>query len=374
MSGIYLHIPFCKQACHYCNFHFSTNLDREADVVDAICKEIVLRKDFLFDKNIETLYLGGGTPSLISRESLEKLMKQLSTSYELTGLKEFTLEANPDDITEENLSMWKDIGVNRFSLGVQSFFDEDLVYMNRAHSSKQSYKSIELIRKARFANFSIDLIYGGHVTSSGMLLTNIHEAVQLKIPHLSIYGMTVEEKTALHSFIEKGKLEALDDAKQAFQFNLVMDQMAEDGYDQYEISNYCKDRKYAKHNTNYWKGAAYVGFGPSAHSFDGLKRSWNISDNNAYVTSIENGELFSKEELLTDKDKYNEYLLTGLRTKWGVSLEKIETEHKAFLSVFKTALENQKDSKKIIVDSGKLLLSKEGKLIADNVISEFFAT
>ncbi len=374
MSGIYLHIPFCKQACHYCNFHFSTNLDRESAVIDAICREIQMRKDFLPTKKIETLYLGGGTPSVISEESLKNLIAELSEVYDLSSLREFTLEANPDDITVENLEMWKEVGVNRFSLGVQSFFDEELEYMNRAHSSSQSYKSIDLIRKARFANFSIDLIYGGHLTSSGMMLMNIHEAVQLKIPHLSIYGMTVEEKTALHSFIQTGKMDPIPETKQAEQFSLVMEQMAEDGYEQYEISNYCKSKKYALHNTNYWKGASYVGFGPSAHSFNGEMRAWNISDNNAYVKAIDGGASYSKEERLSDKDKYNEYIMTGLRTKWGVNRAIVTNEFAAFADTFEAGLAQQLESKCIEEKEESFVLTQTGKLIADNVISELFAT
>ncbi len=374
MAGIYIHIPFCKQACHYCNFHFSTNLDREAAVVDAICKEINLRKDFLEDKKIETLYLGGGTPSLISQESFEKLLKHLSACFDLGDLKEFTLEANPDDISLEHLSMWKEIGVDRFSLGVQSFFDEDLVYMNRSHNSAQSYKSIELIKKAKFKNFSIDLIYGGHTTTAGMLLTNINEAVQMDIPHLSVYGMTVEKKTALHAFIEKGDLEKLDNSKQALQFTLLMEQMEEEGFEQYEISNYCKDKKYAVHNTNYWKAKPYLGFGPSAHSFDGNQRTWNIADNNAYVKAIESNSSFGTNEILSDKDKYNEYLLTGFRTKWGVQLKKIQNEFESFSSNFELILEKQMLAKTISDENGVLTLTPDGKLIADNVIAEFFAT
>jgi len=333
-----------------------------------------LRKDFLPEKKIETLYLGGGTPSLISQKSLNTLLDNLSKHFDISDLKEFTLEANPDDITVENLAMWKEVGVDRFSLGVQSFFDEDLEYMNRAHNSKQSYKSIERIKKAKFANFSIDLIYGGHTTTSGMLLTNIHEAFQLKVPHMSIYGMTVEEKTALVSFIEKGTMEPIDDAKQAEQFILVMDQLAEDGYEQYEISNYCKDQKYAIHNTNYWKGAAYVGFGPSAHSFNGNQRTWNVADNNAYVKAINEGGAYSKNEELSAKDKYNEYLLIGLRTKWGVQLNTIKTDYQEFITTFEDALRKQTQAKMIVSTGDEITLSQKGKLVADNVISEFFAT
>jgi len=374
MVGIYIHIPFCKQACHYCNFHFSTNLDREEAVVQAICSEIRMRHDFLQEKKVASLYLGGGTPSILSQASLEALLKQIEKFYDVSELEEFTIEANPDDITAQSLALWHTLGINRISLGVQSFFDEDLEYMNRAHTSKQSYRSIELIKKSKIKNFSIDLIYGGHTTTAGMLLTNINEAVQLKIPHLSVYGMTVEKKTALHAFIEKGELSPLDEEKQALQFTFLMDQMEEEGYEQYEISNYCKKRKYALHNTNYWKAKPYIGFGPSAHSFNGEQRMWNISDNNAYVKAISNKSAYSETEILTKKDKYNEYLLTGLRTMWGVDMKRVETDHKSFLNVFEAGLARQLKTKMLVKEDNQITLTKEGKLVADNVIADLFET
>ena len=341
-------------------------------MIDAICAEIELKQDYLKDTEVETLYFGGGTPSVLKEHHFQKLIGALKGICTLESLKEFTIELNPDDVHEENIAIWKDISVNRISLGIQSFFDEDLEYMNRSHTSAQAYKSVELLNKKGFKNISIDLIYGGHTTSSGMLLTNINEAISLKVPHMSIYGMTVEKKTALHSFIEKGKYPALDDDLLSLQYMLLMETMEEEKYEHYEISNFCKKSKYALHNTNYWKQKSYLGLGPSAHSFNGSERSWNIADNLAYIKAMETGETFNKTEILTDKNKFNEWVMTSLRTKWGCALRLFSDQYAQFEASFRKTMQSHIQGNFAVVENDALVLTKEGKLISDNLISEYF--
>ncbi|HRD58979.1 MAG TPA: radical SAM family heme chaperone HemW, partial [Ferruginibacter sp.] len=318
MAGIYIHIPFCKQACHYCNFHFSTNHSQKAAMVEAICKEIILTP--VFDKNefIETIYFGGGTPSLLSMPELEKILNTIRQKFSIVTDAEITLEANPDDINPTVLQAWLQAGINRLSLGIQSFNEAELKWMNRAHHAAQSLQSIDQIQAAGFQNFSVDLIYGSPLLSNDDLIKNVGIIFEKNIPHISCYALTVEYKTALYYLIDKNKSPNVDESIQADQFEILQALMNKNGYEQYEISNFAKPGYRSKHNSSYWKSKPYYGFGPSAHSYDGNKtRRWNVANNALYIQSIEKNILPQEEEILTPAQQMNEYIMIGLRTIEG---------------------------------------------------------
>ena len=286
MAGIYLHIPFCKQACHYCDFHFSTSMKMKDDFVNALRKEIAMQKDYLKGEPVETIYFGGGTPSLLSYEELMMLLEEVHKHYALIDHPEITLEANPDDLTPKKLKELQRTSVNRLSIGTQSFHAEDLQFMNRAHTSEEAIACIKNAQDADFENLTIDLIYGTPTLSDEGWIKNLETAYSLDIPHLSCYCLTVETKTALADFIRKGKAQDVDEKKSSKHFELLLNEMKKHHYEQYEISNFCKDNKYSKHNSSYWLGMKYLGLGPSAHSYNGTTRQWNVSNNAKYIKSI----------------------------------------------------------------------------------------
>lgn len=325
MAGIYIHIPFCKQACSYCDFHFSTNFSRKQAVIDAILNEIEIRAPYLEGEKIETIYFGGGTPSVLSQQELNAIFEQLYQCFPISKQVEVTLEANPDDLSIPKLKELVSSPVNRLSIGIQSFFEEDLRFMNRAHSAKEALASIQNAQQLGFESLNIDLIFGGQTTSDKMWEKNLTQFVDLKIPHLSAYSLTVEEKTALAHQIEKGKLSPLDDSKNYRHYLRLQEFIQANGYEQYELSNYCTNKAFSKHNTAYWFGKKYLGIGPSAHSFNGTSRQWNVKNNIAYVKAIESGTAFFEEETLSEEDQYHEYLITSLRTKWGINLSEISS-------------------------------------------------
>lgn len=371
MAGIYIHIPFCKQACHYCNFHFSTSLKLVDDVVTAICQEIHLQRDYLEGQAVHSIYFGGGTPSILDGKHLDSIMQALDYNFNLSEIKEFTLEANPDDLSGAKLKALRAAGINRLSIGVQSFYDRDLQWMNRSHSSILAHECINLANKAGFKQYSIDLIFGVPGSTDEMWHQNLEIACQYGVKHLSCYGLTVEENTALHHQIRKGKMDAPDEGKSRDQFKITQEVLGEYGYDQYEISNYCLPGFEAYHNTNYWKHQPYLGVGPSAHSFDGGSRQWNIANNVKYLRSIEEGKVPCERELLSTVDRVNECLMTGLRTKWGCSISKLSAIDQELSDKVVSAAEAY-DSKKIYLQNGHLYLTDEGKLIADTIISDLF--
>ncbi|MFZ1751594.1 MAG: radical SAM family heme chaperone HemW [Saprospiraceae bacterium] len=372
MSGIYLHIPFCKKACYYCNFHFSTSLAAKSEMVDAICKEIYLRKDYLNTMHLTSIYFGGGTPSLLSGEDFDKIFSSLAQYFTWDIITEITLEANPDDIQPTHLDIWKKMGVNRLSIGIQSFHDEDLIWMNRAHTAKEATQSIILSQDAGFNNLTIDLIYGSPTTSHGMWQHNLSKALEFDIPHISSYCLTVEEKTVLAHHIKKGLTTHPDPQKSNEQFATLVETLTNQNYDHYEISNFCKPGQYAIHNTNYWKGLPYLGLGPSAHSYDGSSRSWNVANNAKYMHSIGDDTLPIETEFLDTSTKYNEYIMTGLRTQWGVNKADILKFGDQYLVHFDQSVSLFLTNGMVSRSQNTYTLTAEGKYFADKIAMELF--
>lgn len=378
MSGIYIHIPFCKKACHYCNFHFSTNLSRQDQMVAAICKDIELRHNYLADTQIQTLYFGGGTPSILSANHLQHIIDKVLQYFTLAPAAEITIECNPDDLTHTYLQSLKALGFNRLSIGVQSFYEEDLLFMNRAHNAQEAEACIALAKEVGFDNITIDLIYGSPTTSMDMWQSNIAKALSYDIAHISSYCLTIEEKTVFGHWLKTEKMQAPDEGLANAQFEYLIDALTAHGYDHYEISNFGKPGRYAAHNTNYWKGIPYLGVGPSAHSYNGSERSWSLANNALYITAIEKNTSYIEAEILTKEDMYNEYVMIGLRTMWGINLDTIQIK---FGNEFYThCLESIKDewlSDKLAIaidDNGHttVTLTKEGKYFADRVASLLF--
>jgi oxygen-independent coproporphyrinogen-3 oxidase len=373
MAGIYLHIPFCKQACNYCDFHFSTSLKMKASFVDALLTEIELRKSVFDQQTINSIYFGGGTPSLLSEEDLTRIFETLFTSFRVSPLAEITLEANPDDLSPDKIKVLKNTPINRLSIGIQSFRDEDLRFMKRAHNAKEALSSIKSCKQAGFTNLTIDLIYGTPGMDTSAWLENLNIAFDLDIPHISSYALTVEPNTELHHQILHQKVSNVDENQSAAQFELLTSQMKRNGYEQYEISNFCKPGAYSKHNSSYWKKDMYLGLGPSAHSFYDNKRLWNVSNNTKYVKSLAQNLLPLQEEVLSLEDRYNEYVMTSLRTKWGCSIAEIETNFSSELAAyFRNEIELYVSTQNVLVKNEVYYLSEKGKLLADKIASDLF--
>ena len=371
-GAIYIHIPFCKQACHYCDFHFSTSMKRKEEIVLALIREIQLRKNEFHGEIIETIYFGGGTPSVLTNAEILSLIEAVYQNFEVTENPEITLEANPDDLSEERIIALSKTPINRLSIGIQSFFESDLKLMNRAHNSDEAQKSLAIATKY-FDNISVDLIYGIPGLTNEMWLENIETALSFGIPHISSYALTVEPKTALHKLIQTGKIaEPKDDVAQDH-FEILVRTLTEKGFIHYELSNFGKPDYFSQNNSSYWLGKKYLGIGPSAHSFDGKSRSWNIANNMLYLKSISADKLPHEIEILTQQDRYNEYVMTGLRTIWGVSLERIEKE---FGKDYLNYLLNQAD--KFLIDGllsiaeNVMTTTAKGKFLADGIASDLF--
>ncbi len=372
MAGLYLHIPFCKQACNYCNFHFSTSLKSKDEMVVAICRELALQKNYLDGEPLETIYFGGGTPSLLDQRDLDLIFGEIFKHYPVSMQPlEVTLEANPDDLNPLKISDLRQTPVNRLSIGVQSFSEADLRFMNRAHNDSEALASIQNAQAAGFDNLSVDLIYGAPTTSHEQWAANLEQVFNLKIPHLSCYCLTVEPKTALAHQIKKGAAQPVDDEHAAQQFEFLMEKTAEAGYEHYEISNLALPGHYSRHNTSYWQGKKYLGIGPSAHSFNGMSRQWNVANNAAYIRSLQAGELAFEIEVLTPTQRYNEYVMTGLRTKWGCNLLKIkELGYEAhFAEGAKTFLLDGSMER----EGNEFRLTQAGRFLADGIAAELFA-
>jgi oxygen-independent coproporphyrinogen-3 oxidase len=371
MSGIYIHIPFCKQACHYCDFHFSTSLKKKAELVAAICKELVLRKDEIKGE-VQTIYFGGGTPSLLTLEELEQILDVVTSNFSISEDPEITLEANPDDLTKDVILQLAKSPINRLSIGVQSFFEEDLKLMNRAHNASEAMSSIkEALRY--FDNISIDLIYGIPGMSKERWQDNLNIALSLKVPHLSCYALTVEPRTALETFIKKGIVPPVEDDVAEEHYKLLVTASEAAGYENYEFSNFSIEGYHSQNNTAYWQEKPYLGIGPSAHSYDGDTRSWNINNNTKYIKSIQAGSLPIEREILSKKDKFNEYIMTGLRTKWGVSLEKIENDFgRTFHDYLLEQVEEPLSNKLLFIEKNVLKVTKNGKFLSDGIASSLF--
>ena len=372
MAGIYIHIPFCKQACYYCDFHFSTSLKKKDELVQALVKEIQMRKDDLRNQTIETIYFGGGTPSLLTNDELELLIDEVYKNYTVSENPEITLEANPDDLSNHRIIYLSKTKINRLSIGIQSFFEDDLKSMNRAHSAKEARECLSIATR-HFDNITIDLIYGIPNMSLEKWNENLQIAFSFGVNHISSYALTVEAKTALDTFIKKGTYPPIDEALALQHFNHLVDETAKKGFVHYEISNFGKPEYFSKHNSSYWLGKHYLGIGPSAHSFNGNQRSWNISNNAKYIKDIHQNKLPQEVENLTVNDRFNEYVMTGLRTIWGISLDDIEAQ---FGKEFKNHLLNIAkkfiDEELLIIESKTIKTTKKGKFLADGIASELF--
>ena len=373
MAGIYLHIPFCKKACHYCDFHFSTSSLYKNDMIAAISKEILLQKNFLNNIPIETIYFGGGTPSLLTADELKILIDLIHENYPVAQNPEITLEANPDDLNPQTVKELKHTLINRFSIGIQSFFEEDLVWMNRAHNSKEAESAVKRVQDAGFENITVDLIYGYPLLSKEKWISNMSKVIDFSVPHVSAYSMTVEPSTALASFISKSKQPVMDEAQSAGHFLMLMQTLQEEGFEHYEISNFAKPGKYSRHNSNYWNGVPYLGVGPSAHSFKDHIRQWNVANNTRYINSITAGQIPFEKEFLSDANRVNEYIMTSLRTAKGMDLEKIKSEFNPdFLTTIACEVQTFTDKEWIKQTKQVFTLTTEGKLYADHIASELF--
>lgn len=372
MAYLYIHIPFCKKKCSYCNFHFSTSLKQKDEMILAILKEIRLRKKEI--KNpLNTIYFGGGTPSILSEKELNLIFDEIYKLFKTSDNPEITLEANPDDLDKEYLSILKKSPVNRLSIGVQSFFDSDLELMRRIHNGKMSENAIKEAHNHGFKNITIDLIYGSPTTTHKMWEENLQKTIELNIPHISSYALTVEPKTILQHQIVHQKTENIDEDKQQLQFNFMVDFLTKNGFKHYEISNFGKPDYISRHNSSYWLGKTYLGIGPSAHSFDGKNRSWNINNNTKYLKAIKGNQLPLEIEYLTEKDRINELSMLGIRTEYGINLEKINSEFsEKLVTAWMNLMEKQLHENKLYLEDNRVYLSPNYRFFADGIASELF--
>ncbi len=371
MSGCYIHIPFCSQKCSYCDFHFSTNHSYRDEMVEALCKELEIRSTAWKNEEFQTIYFGGGTPSILSLDQLKKLIGQVKSNYQVSDQVEITLECNPDDCSLENLKKWKDLGINRLSIGIQSFNDEQLKWMNRSHRAADSLHAVRRAKEVGFDELSLDLMYGLPDMTLEEWKDQLDQIIALNPEHISAYCLTVEQKTALFKLVKEGKLQVSSNEQQSEQFELLVSTLKEAGYEQYEISNFARNGHYSKHNTSYWKGSKYVGIGPSAHGYDHKLRYWNKANNRVYLTELKKGVLPEIVEVLSPFDRFNETLMIGLRTKWGVSKKQL----------FESLSPNQEwyqivkdyEGKNLLVQTEDfIVLTEAGRLLADAIASDLF--
>ena len=377
MAGLYLHIPFCKQACHYCDFHFSTSMGLKSRLVDAIVRELELRRSYLpADATLDTIYFGGGTPSLLTAEELDQIFAAIHRHFAVAPQAEITLEANPDDLSAEKLAELKANGINRLSIGLQSFHEPHLRMMNRAHTAEESTTAVRRAQDAGFENISIDLIYGVPASGHHIWEADLANAFALGVPHVSAYALTIEPGTAFGYRLQKGAFKAAPDEFVATQFEMLLAAMRAHGYTQYEISNFCQPGRESRHNANYWRGVPYLGLGPSAHSYDGQNRQFTLANNPQYVAAVlERGEVPITLDLLTATDRANEYLLTTLRTAQGCDLAHLRTHHGLDLAATRAAyLAELQANGWATIQHEILTLTDAGKLLADHITLELFQT
>ena len=372
MAGIYIHIPFCKKACTYCDFHFTTSLKQVDEMTNAICTELDLKKNRISEQ-VGSIYFGGGTPSVLPMASLQQIFEKLTSNFAIASDAEITLEANPDDLGVQKLKELRQLPINRFSIGIQSFFEEDLLWMNRAHHAEEAESCIKRSQDAGFENLSIDLIYGYPLLSDTKWQANINKAIELQTPHISAYSLTVEERTALAHAIQKGKQQNVSDEQSAQQFLMLTEELQQAGFEHYEISNYSLPGKYAVHNTNYWRGVPYLGVGPSAHGFNGHTRYINIANNAKYLALLGNRQLAETVEELTPTDRFNEYIMTSLRTMWGTDLQHIAQHFGTRLAEETAKLLKPFVAKgQVVLNDQKARLTNTGKLFADGIAASLF--
>jgi oxygen-independent coproporphyrinogen-3 oxidase len=370
---LYLHIPFCTQACHYCDFHFSTNTANKSAIVDAIARELVMRSRYLSSPRLETVYFGGGTPSLLTERELAVLMETIHTQFDLASDVEITLEANPDDLNKVKLKQLADAGINRLSIGIQSFHQPHLMHLNRIHSATEAIQCVKDAQDVGITNISVDLIYAIAADNHDILEDDIKKAVELEVSHLSAYCLTIEPQTAFGSWLKKKKIKPIDEEFAAQQFEILIASLAKNGFEQYEISNFAKNNLYSRHNSSYWQQRPYLGVGPSAHSYDGASREFNVSNNSKYLSAISCETIPSTREILTVADVTNEYLLTGLRTKWGVDIKKLNSlSGERFSTESEAMLADLIRRNWIVILNDTILLTQAGKLFADRISSDLF--
>ncbi len=373
MSGIYLHIPYCRHKCNYCNFYSLASNKYREELLPALRKEMALQQYYLEGEQVETIYFGGGTPSLLKHDELESLIAGIHKYFSITASAEVTLEANPDDLNFSKLKELKKAGVNRLSIGVQSFIDKDLRFLERRHSGSQARDCITRAQDAGFSNLSIDLIYGIPTLESKGWESNLQLATESGIPHISAYALTVEEKTPLSLHIQQGKMPGIEDEKQLEHFNMLTASLRESGYEHYEISNLCKPGMYSKHNTSYWQGKKYLGIGPSAHSYNGSSRQWNVANLGLYISAMNKGEVPFEKEILTTAQRYNEYVMTSLRTMWGCDLDLIRAKFGAgFLAQALSDARQFLENGMLVQRAQVLHLTDKGLFHADGIASAFF--
>lgn len=370
MSGIYIHIPFCKKACSYCDFHFSTKTSYQEQMVEAICNELVQRNREL--KHVETIYFGGGTPSLLSGSELKRILETIYENYRVSKVPEITLEANPDDLNEIKLIELKNGGINRLSIGIQTFEEKHLKWMNRAHTAQEAYDCVERANELGIENISCDFIFGLPEQSFEDLKKDLHKFLSLNVPHISLYNLTIEEGTALHKWVANKSVQPADESLASEMFIHIREQLNESGYRGYEVSNFAKKDFESRHNSSYWKGKNYLGVGPSAHSYNGKERRWNVSNNHQYIKALNNATPYHQTEVLSKKDLVNEYILTRLRTVWGIKKTEIDL---IIPGSFQRCLELfNKFSDKANISDEQISLNEQGMLIADRISSELFVS
>lgn len=371
---IYLHIPFCKQKCSYCNFHFSTSLNFKEEMIAALKKEIFLRKDELENKNLKSLYFGGGTPSILKVDELKSIIDEVLKYFSFDSDIEITLEANPDDLDRIFLKELARTEINRLSIGTQSFFNEDLLLMNRAHNAGEAESSIKRAQDFGFENISIDLIYGSPTSNFEIWKENLNKTIELQVPHISSYALTVEPKTALNQWIKQNKIAAPKEAEQNKEFYYMSELLRDNGFDHYEISNFGKPGFHSKHNSAYWKYQEYLGIGPSAHSYNGRnERSWNVANNKLYINSLNENVLAKETEILSEKDQFNEMLMIGLRTVWGVDLIRLnEKFSEEILDYFQKEIKKKIEDGVLLIENGHLKIPEKHWFLADGIASDLF--
>jgi len=371
LAGIYIHIPYCRKVCFYCDFHFTASFKDVTPVLASITRELEERKNYLQGEQIDTIYFGGGTPSAIEFNQIESVLNTIYQNYSIAPNPEITLEANPDDLHPTYFTNIKNIGINRLSIGVQSFLERDLKWMNRRHSAEKSLESVKFAQKQGFENINIDLIYGIPGLSNEEWKYNLHQFFELGIPHLSAYHLTIEPKTVFGVRKKRGELIETPEDESVEQFNILLEETAKKGYHHYEISNFALAGRYSKHNLSYWKNNTYLGVGPSAHSFNGISRRWNTKLHREYISNVGTGEAYFEEEILTIQEKYNDYILTNLRTMWGVDINKIRNNFgESFIHDLMNTSAKYNDF--LNIENETIKLNSKGKFIADRIASEFF--
>lgn len=373
MAGIYLHIPFCKQACHYCDFHFSTSINLKESILTSICKELELQKAFANNEPISTIYLGGGTPSLLNATELNRIFNQIFKWFSVTSDVEITIEANPDDLNYSYLhSLKKETSINRLSIGIQSFYDEDLKAMNRAHDARDSKYVISKAQDIGFENISADLIFGSHTMTETRWKNNLQIICNFTIPHISIYGLTIEPKTAWEHFIKTGKYPALDDQRFENQFLLTQEILSGAGFRQYEISNYAKEGHHSKHNSSYWEGKDYLGIGPSSHSFYGGKRFWNVKNNAQYIEALRENKIPQTVENLSEQDQYNEWIMTNLRLIDGIDKSSLSSFSELYQNYFNQEINTLIAKAEIIETETSYYIPSKKRILTDRISQALF--